>query len=56
MKGITGEERNLVIFKKNLYELTLSMVSSRRDLFIDTVVDRFIFKNNQITLPLFHHT
>jgi len=26
------------------------MESSRRDLFIDMVVDRFIFKNNQITL------
>jgi len=26
------------------------MKSSRRDLFIDIVVDRFIFKNNQITL------
>jgi len=26
------------------------MESSRRDLFIGMVVDRFIFKNNQITL------
>jgi len=26
------------------------MKSSRRDLFIDMVVDRFIFKTNQITL------
>jgi len=26
------------------------MESSQRDLFIDMVVDRFIFKNNQITL------
>jgi len=34
------------------------MESSRRDLFIDMVVDRFIIKNNQITLcALFHlHT
>ena len=30
--------------------------SSRRDLFIDMVVDKLIFKNNQIThaLPLFY--
>jgi len=28
------------------------MESSRRDLFIDMVVHRFIFKNNQITLSL----
>jgi len=28
------------------------MESSRRDLSIDMVVDRFIFKNNQITLSL----
>jgi len=26
------------------------MESSRRDLFIDMIVDRFIFKNNQFTL------
>jgi len=26
------------------------MESSQRDLFIDMVVDRFIFKNNQITV------
>jgi len=26
------------------------MESSRQDLFIDMVVDRFIFKNNQITV------
>jgi len=33
------------------------MESSRRDLFIDMVVDRFIFKNNQITLsPCFTFT
>jgi len=30
------------------------MESSRRDLFIDMVVDRFNFKNNQITLSPFH--
>jgi len=28
------------------------MESSWRDLFIDMVVDKFIFKNNQITLSL----
>jgi len=28
------------------------MESSRRDLFIDMIVDRFIFKNNQISLSL----
>jgi len=29
------------------------MESSRRDLFIDMVVDRFILKNNQITPSLY---
>ena len=30
--------------------LTISMEGSRRNLFIDMIVDRFIFNNNQITL------
>jgi len=30
------------------------MESSRRDLFIDMVLDKFILKNNQITLSPFH--
>jgi len=31
------------------------MESSRQDLFIDVVVDRFIFKNNQVTFfPCFN--
>ena len=30
--------------------MTISMESSPRDSFIDMVVDRFIFKSNQITL------
>jgi len=39
-----------------LFEKKISMESSRRDLFID-MVDRFIFKNNQITLyPCFTFT
>jgi len=32
---------------KILQRITISMESSQRDLFIDIVVDRFIFKNNQ---------
>jgi len=35
----------------------MSIESSRRDLFIDMVVDRLFFKNNQITLsPCFSGT
>jgi len=30
------------------------MESSWRDLFIDMVIDRFIFKNNEIMLSPFH--
>jgi len=33
--------------------MTITMESSRRDLFIDMVVHRFIFKHNQITLSPF---
>ena len=39
-EGKTGKERNLVIFKIFL-RITVSIESSRRDLFIDMVVDRF---------------
>ena len=48
-EGKTGEERKLVIIEGTCMK-TISMRSSRRDLFNDTIIDRFIFKNNQITL------
>jgi len=57
-EGITGEDRNLVIFKHTLMNYH-SMASFRRNDFPDMLfVDRFIIKNNQITLsPVFHlHT
>jgi len=38
------------LFLKIPVGITISMESSRRDLFINMVVDRFIFKNNQMTL------
>jgi len=50
IKGKAWEERELVIFLKITRLITISMETSRRDLFIDIVVDRFMFKNNQITL------
>jgi len=31
--------------------IAISMESSRRDLVIEMIVDRFIFKNNKIALP-----
>jgi len=52
-EGKTEEERSLVIFEGTSV-ITISMDSSRRDLFIDIVVDGSILKNNQITLyPFF---
>jgi len=49
-----GKERNLVIFKDTPI-IIISMESSRRDLFIDMAVDRFIFKIKQIS-PCFTFT
>jgi len=45
----TGEE---FFFNKISLGIAISMESSRQDLLIDMVVDRFIFENNQITLCL----
>jgi len=41
---------DICLLLKILLWITISMENSRRDLFIDMVVDRFISKNNQITL------
>jgi len=47
------QEKTVIwLFLKILVWITISMESSQRDLFIDVVVDRFILKNNQITLSL----
>jgi len=50
MKVKEGEEGNLLIFKDMPLLIIISMGSSQRDLYSDMVVDRFIFKNDQITL------
>jgi len=49
MKVKQGKKRNLIIYKTPL-RITISMESSRRDLFIDRVVGKFILKNNLITV------
>jgi len=44
----TGKERNMVIFKDKSIDNHIE--SSRRDLFIDMVVKKFIFQSNLSTL------
>jgi len=48
--GINQDMSIIMVFLKILRWITISMKSSRRDLFFDMVIDRFIFKNNRITL------
>ena len=49
-EGERGGQRYLVIFEDTPLWIIISLESSGPDLFINMVVDRFIFKNNQITL------
>jgi len=49
----SGRERNLVNFEYKPIDNHVNMQRSRRELSVDMVVHRGIFKNNHITLFLF---
>jgi len=45
---LNQEKRIIWLFLKIPLSITLSTESFRRDLFIVTVIERFVFKNNKI--------